>query len=111
MPVLRRHCFECHGPHAQEGDLRFDDRAAALTGGYSGPAFVPGKPGESELLRRVMLPRDDDEAMPPRGPGLAPSEQKHLEQWIAQGAVWPAGCRRSVATSIREWWRFLPTCD
>ncbi len=89
LPVLRRHCFECHGPHAQEGDLRFDDRAAALTGGYSGPAFVSGKPGESELLRRVMLPRDDDEAMPPRGPGLAPSEQKRLEQWIAQGAVWP----------------------
>ena len=26
LPVLQRHCFECHGPDVQEGGLRFDDR-------------------------------------------------------------------------------------
>jgi len=89
LPILRRHCFECHGPQNQEGGLRFDDRAAALTGGYSGPAFVPGKPGESELLRRARLPRDDEEAMPPRGLGLTPHEQEQVERWIVKGADWP----------------------
>ena len=69
LPVLQRHCFECHGPDVQEGDLRFDDRNEFLAGGYSGPAIISGKPRESELLRRVSLDRLHDDAMPPRGAG------------------------------------------
>ena len=30
LPILRRHCFECHGPKIQEADLRLDQRHAAL---------------------------------------------------------------------------------
>ena len=89
LPVLQRHCFECHGPGVQEGDLRFDDRDDFLSGGYSGPAVVSGKPSESELLRRVSLDRLHEDAMPPVGPGLSGREVSILRQWIQQGGELP----------------------
>ena len=51
--------------------------------------IVPGRPATSEIIRRVSLPRTDDEAMPPQGIGLAPREVDMLRRWIASGAVWP----------------------
>jgi hypothetical protein len=89
-PVLDSYCIECHGPDKAKGRLRLDSRAAALAGGRSGrAAIVPGKPEESELLRRVRLPRDDDEAMPSGDePGLSVAEVAALERWIAAGAAW-----------------------
>ncbi len=87
--ILRRHCAECHGPMLQEGGLRLDRRDAALAGGDSGAVLVAGRPDGSELLRRVMLPRTDEEAMPPRGTGLEPDEVARLRAWIAAGAPWP----------------------
>jgi hypothetical protein len=47
---------------------------------------VPGKPGRSELLRRVRA--DDDEVMPPPGAGtrLTADEVATLCRWIDQGA-------------------------
>lgn len=89
LPVLQRHCFECHGPGVQEGGLRFDDRNDFLAGGYSGPAIISGQPHESELLRRVSLDRLHDDAMPPVGPGLSGREEIVLRQWIKQGGELP----------------------
>ena len=89
LPVLQRHCFECHGPGVQEGGLRFDDRTEFLAGGYSGPAIISGKPRDSELLRRVSLDRLHDDAMPPVGPGLSGREQIVLRRWIQQGGELP----------------------
>jgi len=89
LPILQRHCFECHGSQAQEGGLRFDDRAAAIKGGDTGPVIAPGEPAGSELYRRISLARSDDEAMPPRGPGLIAAEQTAIRRWIAKGADWP----------------------
>jgi uncharacterized membrane protein len=90
LPVLDSACIECHGPDKAKGRLRLDSRAAAFAGGRSGrPAIVPGKPEESELLRRVRLPREDDEAMPlGDDPGLSVAEIASLEKWIAAGAEW-----------------------
>jgi hypothetical protein len=87
-PILQRACFECHGPGKQEGDLRLDERAAAFTSG-SGSAIVPGKPEESEVLRRIGLPKGHDEIMPARGEPLAKRQVQIVRRWIAEGAVWP----------------------
>jgi hypothetical protein len=88
--VLRRHCFECHGEQRQEGGLRLDQREGLLAGGASGLAVIASEPQQSELLRRVSLPRDDSEAMPPIGPGLSRDERDVLAHWITAGAAWPA---------------------
>lgn len=84
-PLLVTHCVECHGPERQRGRLRLDTLAAAKRAGSSGvPALVPGEVGASELLRRIGLPRSDDEAMPPgeRTP-LSAGERAALATWVA----------------------------
>ena len=102
LPVLQRHCFECHGPDVQEGGLRFDDRNKFLAGGYSGPAIISGKPRESELLRRVSLDRLHDDAMPPVGPGLSGREEIVLRRWIQQGGELPD------AIPQQKHWAYVP---
>ena len=98
--ILKRACFECHGPARQEGELRFDTREQALA---SAKAIAPGKPHGSELIRRVTLPRSDDERMPPRGNGLTKQEVDALRRWIESGAAWPAG-----AETQKHWAYTLP---
>ncbi len=88
-PILSDTCFHCHGPDEKErkGGLRLDIREAALKGGESGPAFVPGKPEESELVKRLH-PADPDDLMPPKKlkKPLTPVQMAMLKQWIAEGA-------------------------
>ena len=89
-PILKRSCFDCHGPDTQKGDLRLDVREEALN---HGAAIVPGDLIESEVLWRVELPRDDPAAMPSRGDPLSDPEIETLRRWIAQGADWPERLR------------------
>ncbi len=65
--ILSNRCFACHGPdEAQvEAGLRLDDRTRSLALLDSGKrAIVPGKPSDSELMRRIAS-HDDSERMPP----------------------------------------------
>ena len=63
-PLLAAHCYECHGPEEQEGELRLDRYADMLQGGLSGKAVVPGKATASLLLTAVRY-TDNDLQMPP----------------------------------------------
>src|ERR671930_101765 len=56
QPIMAATCFNCHGPDekARKAKLRLD-RAAAVDRG----AIAPGKPADSELVRRVFL--EDEE--------------------------------------------------
>jgi mono/diheme cytochrome c family protein len=84
-PIFRRSCIECHGPEKQEAELRLDQRVVALESG----SIEAGKPGDSELLRRILLPRGHDEVMPAIGDPLPKRQIAILRRWIQQGAVWP----------------------
>jgi mono/diheme cytochrome c family protein len=93
-PILSNKCFVCHGPDAEvrQGGLRLDERAAAFEPGDSGePAIVPGKPDESELVRRILA-EDEGERMPPADSNkqLTDQEKDLLQKWIASGADWQA---------------------
>ena len=101
LPVLKAHCFDCHGPDRQRGGLRLDSRPAAVAGGDTGPSLVPGKPAESELLRRVGLPGDDPEAMPPRGDRVPAAAVASLTRWIEAGAAWPADAAAATHWAYR----------
>ncbi len=87
--LISNTCFKCHGPDEAErqADLRFDTRAGALAdlGGHA--AIVPGKPDESEILKR-MTSTDPEVMMPPPGAGrrMTPPEVELFRRWIAEGA-------------------------
>lgn len=92
-PLLARHCLNCHGPDedSREADLRLDRFADATAAAQSGEfPIVPGKPDASEVLRRIMLDRDDGEQMPPTGKGLSEQEIDLIRRWIAGGAKYEA---------------------
>src|SRR3954470_342971 len=61
-PIVSDNCIRCHGPDKgnRKAKLRLDDRAVAIEKG----AIVPGKPDESEMIRRINSTKDD-EHMPP----------------------------------------------
>ena len=86
-PILSDTCFKCHGPdkNHREAKLRLDERDAALTK----KAFVPGKPAESELIKRIHT-TDPDDVMPPPDSvkQLNDAQKKILERWIAEGATY-----------------------
>src|SRR4051812_4237471 len=63
-PILSRSCFGCHGGQKTRGGLRLDDGKAALQGGDSGPAIVPGK-SEKSLLVQLAAGADSQRHMPP----------------------------------------------
>ncbi|MBX6311700.1 MAG: PSD1 domain-containing protein [Isosphaeraceae bacterium] len=84
-PLLAENCFKCHGPQKQKGGLRLDSRAAALRGGESGPAIVPGKPEESLLVEAINY---EGLEMPPGGK-LADDRRAVLVRWVELGAPWP----------------------
>ncbi|RYZ05582.1 MAG: hypothetical protein EOO73_18990 [Myxococcales bacterium] len=87
QPILNNYCFECHGTEKQKGKLRVDSLQLISAGGESGAVLVPGDPGKSPLLSRLLLPAADDERMPPEGkPGPKPEELALIEFWIARGA-------------------------
>ncbi len=90
LPILESRCFQCHGPSKQEGGLRLDSREAALAGGESGrPAIVPNDALATELVRRITLPREHDDVMPPAGkPMLTPAQTLAIIHWINRGALW-----------------------
>jgi len=91
-PILSDNCYACHGPDAEsrEADLRLDLRESAFGELPSGEiAIVPGKPDESELLRRIVAD-DADELMPPAETekSLKPEQVELIRRWIQQGANW-----------------------
>ena len=90
-PLLSDACFQCHGPDEakRKAGLRLDVRAEAVAEQRSGEfAIVPGKPEQSELLKRVAA--HDDTVMPPGriDKKLNATQVETLRTWIAAGAVY-----------------------
>jgi hypothetical protein len=88
VPILKAKCAECHTNGKSKGGLSMDTRASLLA---AKGVVVPGKPGESELLKRVHKPDGDEERMPPKGDRLTAKQIETLTEWVRQGAVWEAG--------------------
>lgn len=87
QPVLQQHCVSCHAPGAARGGLVLDTPEALLKGGDHGPVLSPGRALSSELVRRVWLPADHADVMPPRGQRPLPAADAGLLRWwIDSGA-------------------------
>lgn len=97
-PILAEHCIKCHGEEKQKGKLRLDLKADAYKGGKSGtPSIIAGDAAKSEIIHRVLLPKDSDEIMPPEGGPLPEKTIQILKDWVAGGAEWPEGFVVKVA--------------
>lgn len=87
QPLLQSKCYSCHNKNKQKGGLRMDEHELLLKGGKNGAVLLPGKPGESEMLKRILLPREEENHMPPKEkPQLTESEIALVHWWIASGA-------------------------
>jgi mono/diheme cytochrome c family protein/uncharacterized membrane protein len=87
QPMLQSKCYSCHGTKKQKGGLRVDDPQLLIKGGKDGEVIFPGKAEESELVKRLLLAREDEDHMPPKGkPQLNESQIALLHWWIEQGA-------------------------
>jgi uncharacterized membrane protein len=86
-PILQTKCYSCHGENKQKGKLRMDDSLLLMKGGKDGRVIHPGNSKESDLIKRLLLPVDNDDHMPPKEKSQ-PSENQIalLEWWIGQGA-------------------------
>ena len=91
-PLMSNTCFHCHGPDAshRKAKLRLDIREEALKPGKSGELpIVPGKPDESEIMKRIFS-TDEDELMPPpeEHKPFTPEQKETFRRWVAEGAVY-----------------------
>jgi uncharacterized membrane protein/mono/diheme cytochrome c family protein len=86
-PLLASKCMQCHNADKQKGDLRMDTKEFIVKGGNNGPIFLASNAASSEMIKRALLPENDDEHMPPKGkPQLSESEIELLHWWIQSGA-------------------------
>ena len=91
VPLLKRHCGECHVGDARQGGFSMNTREALLAGGDSGvPGLVPGRADGSELVLRITA-TDPDIRMPSEGDPLPAEAVATLRRWIDEGAAWEPG--------------------
>src|SRR6516165_10306693 len=88
-PILSGKCYACHGQDQpkdpQEQRVRLDLREEAIKRG----AIAPGRPDESELIRRIHHKLDRKRMPPPKSnKTLTAHEKELLERWIAEGAAY-----------------------
>lgn len=86
-PILADKCFHCHGPDAptRKAELRLDTADGILKG--KSPVVIPGKSGDSLLVKRIET-TDPAEVMPPpeSKKTLTTQQKETLKRWIDQGA-------------------------
>ena len=110
LPILSAKCFQCHGADAaaRQADLRLDQVDAVTEKRDDRIPVVPGRPDQSELVRRIRS-EDANEMMPPAelNNPLTDKEKQILEQWIAEGAEyeqhWAFVPPHKVPIPVGEW--------
>ncbi|MGH9142368.1 MAG: ankyrin repeat domain-containing protein [Vicinamibacterales bacterium] len=86
QPILREHCYTCHGPEQQMSGLRLDRRADAMRGSTQS-VIGPGNADGSKLYHR-LVGKSGGSQMPPTG-SIGAEKIAVIKAWIDQGAEWP----------------------
>ena len=83
-PVLREHCFKCHGDDDGKSGLNMQSYATLLKGGSGGVVVEAGRPGTS-VLYQALAHEGDAVPMPPKRPRIADAQVALVRVWIEQG--------------------------
>ena len=87
QPILQEKCYSCHGPRKQKAKLRLDGKDNILRGGKDGKVVEAKLNEKPEMLRRILLPPDDEDHMPPKEKGQLSERQVMLIRWwLEKGA-------------------------
>jgi hypothetical protein len=95
LPILRKHCLNCHNADKAKSDLDVSTYAKLMAGGASGEAIKPGSPDQSLLFQLVSHQAEPN--MPPKGEVPA-TELAVIKKWIELGAPETAVGAAKVAT-------------
>jgi len=109
-PILKTHCFHCHGEDGEtKGGLDVRLARFLLKGGKSGPAVLPGQTAASHL-HEVL----ESGEMPKGKAKLKDEEIATIGQWIAEGAKTARpepetlGPEHAFTDEERAWWSLQP---
>ena len=107
-PILKAHCWRCHGEEDQlKGSLDTRTAKLLLQGGDSGAAIVEGDHANSLLHQRVAAGE-----MPPDAKTLTPAQINVLARWIDSGAKTlreePQAAADVFTVEERSHWSFQP---
>ncbi len=87
QPVLEAKCVSCHNSKKAKGELVMETADLLLKGGKDGKLWDTTQADLGLLMRRIHLPEDEKEHMPPEGkPQLSDEEVIILQKWISSGA-------------------------
>jgi mono/diheme cytochrome c family protein len=115
LPILQKHCFECHGGGDKvRGGLVMTSRESLLKGGESGAVINLDEPSASLLMEAV---RYEAYEMPPKGK-LPADEIAILSRWIERGLPYEgdytnakaetASMAPPVNETTKQFWSFQP---
>lgn len=93
-PILEEHCFKCHGPKKQKGDIRFDTLSVDF---LNDAAAAETWHDALDLLLIGEMPPEDE-------PELGSGKREKLTEWIRAelDAVVAAGKGRSEGVTLRR---------
>lgn len=96
QPILKEHCYRCHGGFNHRGGLSLTTKAGMLKGGHDGSILVPGDPAKSLLVRLIRHegPAKDPMPMPPKLPKISDADIATITQWVKAGAIMPDDAAR-----------------
>jgi hypothetical protein len=103
LPLLQKHCRDCHGHEEPESRLTLTTRDGVFMGGISGPVITPGNAKASQLLQ--VLNEGADPHMPPEGQ-LPDREIAAIGDWIDKLPATTLAGRRPITPHDRSHWAF-----
>lgn len=81
QPILETRCYSCHNANKKKGGLRMDDMTLLMKGGKNGTVIDIQLADSSEMLKRMLLPIDNDDHMPPKEKPQPTEAQVALIHW------------------------------
>ncbi|WP_109436741.1 FN3 associated domain-containing protein [Aquimarina sp. AU119] len=86
-PILEAKCIQCHNATKQKGELSLISEVMIIKGGKNGKLIEKGNALNSHIIKRILLPLEDEKHMPPTGKNqISTDELWLLEHWIDNGA-------------------------